>query len=173
VALLLLHGKDAAAVAALEQRLAPVLWQADLPARVRCVRVVAGADARDAERVQLAAATGVSLVAPEPFGRTGEVLVHVDATAGDAELVAALGSALANYRPATKLATPAHIREGNRQGAHWETAVPVTDPGGGPGQRGGRGRGPGNDEGPPPGGGRRDRRGPPPPPGSPPPGRGL
>lgn len=118
VALLVLHGTDDAAVTRLQERLAPALWQANLPARVRCVRVVVGADAADAERVSLLAGTGLSLVAPEPFGRTGEVLAHVAASEADAQIVAALGKALAGYRPPAKRQTGAHIREGNRLGIH-------------------------------------------------------
>ncbi|MBL8727052.1 MAG: hypothetical protein JNM25_01385 [Planctomycetes bacterium] len=172
VALLVLHGADEQAVTALQDRLAPALWQANLPARVRCVRVVRGADPGDAARVALAATDGVALVAPEPFGRTGTVLVQIDACRTDAELVAALDAALADYRPPARQATGAHIRQGNQQGIHWPTAIPVTDPGvdRGPGGRGPR-RGPDGDDGAPPRRGPGGRRGPPPP--LPPPPRGL
>lgn len=158
VALLVLHGDDAKATAALSQRLAPALWAAGLPARVRCVEVVHGADVSDADRVPLANGAGVTLVAPEPFGRTGTVLVHVAADQDAPKLVARLVAALDRYEPPARLATPAHIRAGNEQGIRWETAIPVTDPGprGGPGRRG---PGSGND-GPPPS--PDGRRGPPP-----------
>lgn len=149
VALLVLHGDDAKATATLSQRLAPALWAAGLPARVRCVEVVRGADPADAARVALAKGTGVTLVAPEPFGRTGTVLAHVAAAEDDGKLVAQIVAALDRHEPPAKLATPAHIRAGNAQGIRWETAIPVTDPGprSGPPRRG---REHGRDDGPPP-----------------------
>jgi len=171
VLLLVLHGKDAAAVTALEQRLAPALWQANLPARVRCVRVVPGADPADVERVELAADNGVSLVVPDSFGQSGKVLVQIDGGQSDAQIVARLSQALASYHPPAKQDTGAHIREGNRKGIHWQTAIPVTDPGIGPGPRGVDPRGgPEGHDGPPPGRRPGGRRGPPPFP--PPPGGG-
>jgi hypothetical protein len=150
-ALLVVHAKDEATLAALQARLAAPLWAANLPAVVRCVAVVHGkADPDTAAMVTLPEADGLSLIAPEPYGRKGTVLKSIAATAKDADVVSALREALVGYEPKPKDPN-AHIREGNRAGIQWQTAIPVTDPGGrrgdgppgsgGPGGRGGRGRG--------------------------------
>lgn len=145
-ALLVLHAKDEAALTSLRTRLAAPLWEANLPAQVRCVAVVRGKEGEDKALVALPAADGVSLVAPEPYGRTGKVLQSLSGSASDEEVVRAVREALAAYHPEPKDPN-AHIREGNREGIRWETAIPVTDPGGRRGDgppppgRGGRGRG--------------------------------
>lgn len=153
-ALLVVHAKDDAALTALQTRLASSLWAANIPALVRCVAVVLGKDATQdaalAAMVPLPATEGLSLVAPDPYGRKGAVLKTIAAATKDAEVVSALREALADYQPKPKDAN-AHIRDGDRAGIHWQTAIPVTDPGGrrgegppgagGPGGRGGRGRG--------------------------------
>ena len=64
---------------------------------------------------------------PETFGRSGRVTAALPADALPGRLADGLRRALAAHSPSGKTFA-AHVREGRRQGAFWETALPVTDP---------------------------------------------
>jgi hypothetical protein len=66
---------------------------------------------------------GVLVIAPGTYGLDGRVLARLGAD----DLASAV-AAVRSYRPPLKDARE-HIRRGHQQGIHWETAIPVTDPG--------------------------------------------
>lgn len=66
---------------------------------------------------------GIAVIQPDEFGLNGQLLSRLPATATAAQLQAALKA----YRPFHKDEHD-HMREGNRRGIHWQTAIPSTDP---------------------------------------------
>lgn len=127
--LLVFHAKDQESLSRLEAKWASLVWKESLPTRARIVAVIRGKDAEDAKRVELPSADGVVVVEAEPFGRTGKVLAAIEASQADSAVVTALRDAVSAFHPAAK-DPEKHIRDGNRKAIRWETAIPVTDPGG-------------------------------------------
>ncbi len=68
------------------------------------------------------------VVAPDEFGVKGVVLAQTKATDA-AALQRTLMEGLKQFAPDSK-DSRRHIRQGRSQGVHWETEIPVTDPGG-------------------------------------------
>lgn len=106
----------------LEAQLAPLawtpqlagkaVWSVDTPAAAQ--KLLGGARGKD----------GFLVIQPGTYGLDGRVLAWV---AAGPNALKQLQQALALHRPAVKNAHD-HIREGNRQGVHWQTRIPVTDP---------------------------------------------
>jgi len=63
------------------------------------------------------------VVQPDAYGQSGQLLGKLPSTATAAELERTLQA----YRPYSK-DMHQHMREGQRRGVHWETAIPETDP---------------------------------------------
>ncbi len=76
--------------------------------------------------------SGILVVAPDVYGQKGTVLVELDPTSDAKALAEGLERGRAKHAPAEK-DPRAHIREGHRLGVHWDTEIPDTDPGPGPG----------------------------------------
>lgn len=102
-------------VAADTSRLSQLAWSPELRGRAIYVQSATSpwGDARKSYLV----------IQPDPYGQTGQLLQKLPETATAAELAAALKG----YRPYSK-DMHEHMREGQRRGVHWETAIPETDP---------------------------------------------
>lgn len=119
---------DAAARAKLEQALRPLAWSEAFRGRFTWAPAASSAELKGIPGVE-AGATLV-LVQPDAFGLQGKVLAQATG-ATPAALEKALATALARHDPGRKDARE-QVAEGRRAGVDWKTAVPVTDPGGGP-----------------------------------------
>lgn len=73
--------------------------------------------------------SGFLIVQPGKFGLKGEALIHVPEEASEKELKAAMEKALGMHEAEEK-ETRRHVQQGRREGVHWESEIPVTDPGG-------------------------------------------
>jgi hypothetical protein len=74
-------------------------------------------------------AEGYVIVAPGTFGVDGRVVAQLPAKASAEELATALEKSYARHSAEPK-STRDHISKGRRSGVHWDTEIPVTDPGG-------------------------------------------
>ncbi len=76
-------------------------------------------------------ACGAALLIVEvgPLAQTTRLLAS---TSKASELASSLEQAIAAHNPEQALHTRAHVTSGIKQGVHWETVLPVTDPGIGP-----------------------------------------
>jgi len=136
--LVVVRGRDAKDVAALEERLLPVAWSDALRGRFAYASTH---DARELEPLgDVPAGAAYVVVAPDTWGLAGRVLGTAATDATPEALSKLLADALDGFRPESK-DTRRHVAEGRSEGAHWQSAIPVTDPG--PGGRDG-------DRGPPP-----------------------
>ena len=97
-------------------------------ADLKQLRVVTGASQTD----------GVLVVQPGKYGLKATLLTQTSGTDA-AKLRAALATGLKRFKPESKDSRK-HIRDGHRQGVHWETEIEVTDTHGPGGPGGGRGR---------------------------------
>jgi hypothetical protein len=84
----------------------------------------------------------IIVVEPGNFGIDGDVLAQLKGDASEASLKEALDVSVVLHQRVDKQ-TVSHMRLGSRLGIQWKTAIPVTDPGGGPGRGGPPGRRPG------------------------------
>lgn len=108
-----------------EAALAPLAWSAPYVGRLEYasaeqLKAIDGAAVRE----------GLVVVEPDAYGLKGRVLAETP-SASEADLRKTLDAALKAFAPKTK-DSRTHIREGERAGVHWETVIPVTDPGGPP-----------------------------------------
>lgn len=69
----------------------------------------------------------IHVLAPEAYGRHGEVLASL--ASGDKDLEEAFRVALGSYQPLQK-DDRRHVRQGSRAGIEWDAELPVTDEGG-------------------------------------------
>ena len=139
----------------MEENLKPLVWNAPFLGQFSFVAVDDVQELKWIDNCKLQA--GIVIVQPDRFGVQGTRIEQLSAEASKEEITAALKTGLQKFEKYEKNARQ-QIAAGQRAGINWETAIPVTDPGGGPGGPGGG----------PPGGG------PPPgkfPPGGPPRGR--
>jgi hypothetical protein len=135
--LALVVGQDEKERARIEEALAKAAWS---PALQGAFVYALVADRKELAPITSAgvAQSGVLVVEPDAYGVSGKVLAFISASAPPAELEAALGKARTLFTAKPK-DPQTHIREGRRQGVHWETEIPDTDPGppGGPPPGGG------------------------------------
>lgn len=123
--LVLMVGKDEAARAALETAVAELAWGDEFLGRF--VYATAGS-ANDLPGVKgLPVTDGVALIEPDPFGQAGAVAKFVPAAAGSRKLADAMRDVLTAHKGGTKNER-AHRAEAVKQGAFWETKLPVGDP---------------------------------------------
>ena len=74
----------------------------------------------------------VVIVQPDAYGRSATLLTQSTDVAKSAT---ALDAALKKHTSTPKGDHRRHVRTGRQQGVHWETEIPVTDPGNSPGGR--------------------------------------
>jgi hypothetical protein len=98
-----------------EKAIAKLAWSADWRGRFVYAK---------AEKLEgVKRASGLVVLGPEKFGRSGTVLAQ--GPAGDAQKL--YTAALKAWKPAAKT-FGGHVRDGRREGVFWETKAPVTDP---------------------------------------------
>lgn len=68
------------------------------------------------------------VIEPEPYGRSGRVLVQASVESKETEIATVLSKGLKLHDPAPK-DPRRHIGLGEKQGVNWEPVIPVTDPG--------------------------------------------
>lgn len=128
--LVVVYGKTAEERAALEARLAPLAWD---DANLGAFLYVATTERGDLKPLgKLKPGAGYFVVQPDAYGRKGTSLVQLPAQATAKTLQAALDRARGRFEPLEKSHHREHVRAGKRAGVHWETEIPVTDPGKGP-----------------------------------------
>jgi hypothetical protein len=120
--------RNAAERTRLEQTLRPIAFSDAFRGRFIWAFTEKRADLSKIDGV--AADAALVLVEPDSFGLKGDVLAET-ADTGPKAIEAALRKALEKQDPGEKDAGQ-HIRAGHRAGVHWETEIPVTDPGGPP-----------------------------------------
>ena len=136
--LVIVVAKDVAEQRTLEARLAPLAWH---DANMGRFLYVSTTDRKElAPLGKVKPGSGYVLVQPDAYGRKGERLVQVPASATAKTLQAALTRAGKAYQPLDKSHHREHVRDGKREGVHWETEIPVTDPGRPPHGKGPPGR---------------------------------
>ncbi|MDC3379457.1 hypothetical protein OAX78_04160 [Planctomycetota bacterium] len=113
--LVVVNGDDALAA-----RVAVLAWG---PLLGRCVFARVSAE-EDLGAIEGNTSPGVFVVQPGTYGQTGHVLQHVASNADD--LPAQVLAGVATHR--TEAKTRDHVHTGRRQGVHWDTQIPVTDP---------------------------------------------
>ncbi len=123
--LLVIVRGDEKEAAALLARLGPVAAEDALVGRLRYVRAAPDADLKTVRGAPRDA--GVLVVRPGKFGLDGEVAASAPPSANAAALRKLLAAVLAAYQPGPKVYAD-HVREGHQSGAHWDTAIPPTDP---------------------------------------------
>src|SRR5262249_47298268 len=121
--LVVVYGPDASARRALEERLRPLAWEDRFLGQFV---YAATTIAKDVASVN-GAKPGIMVVEPDQFGQKGSVLGHVGADANSQELARLLAEGIALHQRQDKTFEN-HVREGQRRGVFWETAIPVTDP---------------------------------------------
>lgn len=106
--------------------LARVAWHEDFAGRFVLARAT---DDRQLQAVEgLEDGQGIVVVEPDPFGLAGRVLAAAGPETDAAALALVLEVAAGRFSAEEK-DTRDHVREGRRRGVHWETRIPVTDPG--------------------------------------------
>ena len=109
---------------ALETKVAVLAWSKEWRGRF----VYASARAKELTMIEgVEGDSGVVVVAPEKFGRTGKVIGGAKADASSEALAKAFAEAVKKWRPEEKTFSN-HVREGQKLGVFWETKTPVTDP---------------------------------------------
>ena len=116
-------GESAADRQAWNEKLAELAWTSEMLGR--CA-YAPSCPPQELKKAKIPAASGLYVIAPDPFGLTGRILARLESR-DDPNLVKSLRTALDRFVPPTKT-TPAHLDEGHRRGVYWETVVPVTDP---------------------------------------------
>jgi hypothetical protein len=69
--------------------------------------------------------SGILVVDPGPFGDSGRIVARFNWDASTSGIAAALSPSDSKSKSIRE-----HVREGHRRGVHWDTVIPVTDPGG-------------------------------------------
>jgi len=124
--LVVAFGDDAALRAALVARLATCAWGDGAVGRFVYAVASSSADLKAIDGV--AGKSGLVLVEPDEFGLKGDALIETAIDADGDKIAKALADGLRRHHAVAKDARR-HIQEGLRLGVHWETAIPVTDPG--------------------------------------------
>jgi hypothetical protein len=121
--LLLLHAEDGASRKALEAKLATLAWS---DAFIGRFVYVGSSSSKDLDVIQ-GAREGVSVVAPDVYGRNGKVLRQLESDLSATRLATELSDVLVRYERREK-DFGEHVRQGRIDGVFWETVIPVTDP---------------------------------------------
>jgi hypothetical protein len=119
--LVVVVAKDDAAREKIESTLAPLAWDKEFIGRFAYARAAEATSIEGAPK-----GDGVLVVQPDTYGLKAKLLasdVGVDA----ASLAKALKAGADAFVPAAKDSMK-HIESCRRQGIHWETAIPVTEP---------------------------------------------
>lgn len=131
--LVVILAKDSAASKKLETRVAKLAWSKEFAGRFVYGSTRSGSDLKAIK--DAGTKSGILVVQPGAFGSDGKVLVRTGTTATDSALKKVLANGLAKHQALSK-DIRSHIRRGQREGVHWKTQIPVTDPGGPPRRRG-------------------------------------
>ena len=108
----------------LEKALLPLAWDDEFQGQFAYANVSKLAELKAISGA--AKKSSVIVVEPDAYGMTGKAIAQLDGKDVEA-LGAAMAKALEEYAPAAK-DSRSHIRKGHKQGVHWETEIPVTDP---------------------------------------------
>ena len=123
----------------IERTLLPLAWSE--PLQGKFLYVSAKKDELEDKVDGLLPNSRIVVLDPETFGRSGKILSQLPSSVDASKLREELQRAGKLHVPDLKDRF-AHVREGGRQGIHWETELEVTDPGRRGGRRSGeRGRG--------------------------------
>ncbi len=125
--LVVVYSDDEAERTRLCERLERLAWSEAFVGRLRYVILDDEQDLEGFESVGLE--PGVSVVQAEAFGRSGAILAHAALRATARSLAEALSTGQKAFDAKAKNVR-AHLREGKREGIEWESALPVSDPGG-------------------------------------------
>lgn len=117
--------RDASTRIALERRLAELAWSEAFVGRFTYATAATPDELKSVP--EMPAQDGIVLIAPDTYGQKGRIVAKVGAAEPAEGLTAALRTALAAYHAQSKDAR-AHRLQGQRDGAFWETKLPVTDP---------------------------------------------
>jgi hypothetical protein len=123
--LVIVCAKDAGARAALQQKLAGLVWSDEFIGRY--IFVSAGSTEELAAVPDIPDKDGIIVVQPDQYGLKGKVLANCGAGASVAEIAALLKSGASQYQPSAKT-FHSHVQAGKKLGVFWETTLPVTDP---------------------------------------------
>lgn len=128
--LVVVLAKDAKEQQALEAKLAPLAWD---DRNIGAFLYVSTTRTEDLGAVAKAKkGSGYIVVQPDAYGQEGKGILQLPAAATAKTIQAALDKARKAYAPLDKEHHRDHVRAGKRKGVHWETEIPVTDPGKGP-----------------------------------------
>ena len=128
--LVIVYGKNAREQKALEATLAPLAWD---DRNIGAFLYVATHDAKElASLGKIKKSAGYLVIQPDAYGQKGEGILQLPAAATAKTIQAALDKARKAFAPLDKTDHRDHVRKGKREGVHWETEIPVTDPGKGP-----------------------------------------
>lgn len=119
--LVLVIGKDAA----LEAAVAELAWGQEFLGRFVYATAESALDLPAVKNMPVS--DGVVLIEPDPFGQAGSVVKVVPAAAGSRKLAEAMRAVSAAHTGGTKNERT-HRAEAVKQGAFWETKLPVSDP---------------------------------------------
>lgn len=122
--LVVLVGKDAKSLAALEKSVSTLAWGKEFVGRfvyasttdVKTLSAITG----------VKAGSSILVVQPDQYGQKGKVLAQTSEASAE-NMTKALRDALKTFK-ATSKTFRSHVRAGHEAGVFWETAIPVTDP---------------------------------------------
>lgn len=107
----------------LEAKLAELAWREEFLGRFTYALAASPLDVPGVKGLPVT--DGVALIEPDPFGQAGSVVKFVSATSD--KLAEAMRTTLAAHKGGVKNERT-HRAEAVKQGAFWETKLPVTDP---------------------------------------------
>ncbi len=125
--LVILISSKKSTLSKMEKRMLPLAWGNDFVGRFMYVKTSRGEDLNGIEGFP--GKSGFLIVQPGKFGLEGKALIHVSEKASEKDLKKAMEQALGKHEAEEKN-TRRHIQEGRKNGVHWESEIPVTDPGG-------------------------------------------
>ena len=114
-----------------EKALAAAAWKEELAGKVIWVRVF-GIEALKTAVKKAPKDAGLVIAQPDAFGLRATVLASTKK-----DYAKAVAEGIKKHK-AVRKDTRSHIREGRSEGVHWDTEIPVTDPGIPPGGHGRR-----------------------------------
>ncbi|MDA1195767.1 MAG: thioredoxin family protein [Planctomycetota bacterium] len=124
--LVIVIGRDEAHRRALEANLAPLAWA---EGNQGAFLYASTHELKDLEGLaEVKRTAGYAVIAPGTYGADGKGLVQVPADATAKTIQAALNRARGAFAAPEK-SQGDHVRDGKRAGVHWDTEIPVTDPG--------------------------------------------
>ncbi len=130
--LVVVYSKDKNQREMIERKLSALVWSKRFIGRAQYAPTKDQSAFRSIRGLDVS--SGVIVIQPGTFGLTGTVISAISADLPTDRLGDALAKALARHKPST-LSYTQHRREGERQGALWQSKTPVTDGMGRPGGR--------------------------------------